>query len=59
MIQEAKGNYVKCAQCSTLWTFDKEDVHSGTQVLYDGDKYKVEYIVCPKCGNHLQVFNIK
>jgi uncharacterized OB-fold protein len=40
-------------------TFDKEDVHSGTQVLYDSDEYKVEYIVCPKCGNHLEVFNVK
>ena len=59
MIKEYNKNIKKCPNCSTLWTFSDEDVKEKT--IYDGfsGDYIEHYIKCPKCKNHLELFNVK
>lgn len=57
MIKEYKKNIKKCLNCSTMWTFSNEDVQS--KIVYDSfaGNYTEHFIKCPKCGNHLEVYN--
>lgn len=58
MIKEYKKNIKKCPNCSSIWTFDTSDVHN--KIIYDGflGEYTENFIICPKCGDHITVFNI-
>ena len=56
MVKELEIPVVKCANCCKIWQYDKEDIHEGTQQIYSGEEYKVHYIICPKCGSHLEVY---
>ena len=59
MIKEYNKNIVKCHNCSTFWTFNDEDVKEvGTSNQF-GDNYKEHFIKCPKCKNHLELYNHK
>jgi ribosomal protein S27E len=59
MIKEYNKNIVKCHNCSTFWTFNDEDVKEvGTSNQF-GDNYKEYFIKCPKCKNHLELYNHK
>ena len=59
MIKDYNKNIVKCHNCSTFWTFNDEDVKEvGTSNQF-GDNYKEHFIKCPKCKNHLELYNHK
>lgn len=57
MIKEFKKNIIKCNNCSTLWTFNNEDVKEIEHNNQFGDNYKEHFIKCPKCGNYLELYN--
>lgn len=59
MIKEYNKNIVKCHNCSTLWTFSDEDVEEVDTSNQFGDNYKEHFIKCPKCKNHLVLYNHK
>ena len=59
MIKEYNKNIVKCHNCSTLWTFNDEDVQEIECNNQFGDNYKEHFIKCPKCKNHLNLYNYK
>lgn len=56
MIKEYNKNIVKCHNCSTLWTFNDDDVQEVER--NDGflGAYKEHFIKCPKCKNHLELY---
>lgn len=57
MIKEYKKNITKCHNCSTIWTFDDDDVQ---EITVDGGflgDYIEHFIKCPKCKNHLTLYN--
>ena len=56
MIKEVEMPTVYCANCAHHWQYEDEDIREGTAQIYSGEEYKVHYIVCPKCGNHLEVY---
>lgn len=56
MIKELKKNVVKCHNCSTMWTFNDEDVKEIERDDQFGDNYKEHFIKCPKCGNYLELY---
>lgn len=59
MIKKVNGHVVKCYRCSSEWQFDESDVQekecSYGLVSYAGETYMKRYIVCPKCGDELEV----
>jgi hypothetical protein len=56
MILEIKTNITKCYNCITVWTFDTVDLKVREYTDYTGGKYESHFIICPKCGNKLEVF---
>ena len=57
MIKEYKKNITKCHNRSTIWTFDDDDVQ---EITVDGGflgDYIEHFIKCPKCKNHLTLYN--
>lgn len=56
MVVEVETPITRCANCSRYWQYEEEDIHKGIQQIYPGEEYTVHYIVCPRCGNHLEVY---
>ena len=57
MIREYNKNIVKCHNCSTLWIFSNNDVQEVERDNQFGDNYKEYFIKCPKCKNHIELYN--
>lgn len=60
MIKEYKKNIKKCHNCSTIWTFNDDDVQQRTAYdeMFDEDYIK-RFIRCPKCNTYLELYNDK
>ena len=51
-----KGLIVRCCNCATDWMYEKSDVRRKEEINIYSEKVTHDYIVCPRCGNHLEVF---
>lgn len=61
IIKEGKMNLPKevektCEHCGCVFAYEKEDVKNGV-TLYP-DCRKVDYVLCPTCGENIEVENI-
>lgn len=56
MITEVTTKTVKCYNCSRIWQYDDEDVQES--ITYDSryDELKNTFIICPNCGDVLDVY---
>ena len=53
------NNVVKCYRCSSFIQYDDSDIIEAEQsygvASYAGETYKAKLIICPKCGNKLEI----
>lgn len=53
------NNVVKCYRCSSFIQYDESDINEEKYSYglgpYAGQTYKAKIIVCPKCGNKIEI----
>lgn len=55
IIGEAPGliKQTACRNCATLLEYTQSDVRKRTGSDYDGGRFVIEFIDCPKCSNEV------